>query len=74
MKHRHLNSDESYSSAAIDDIIGRGGREDWTKLDAAAKRDPKILERILKVCAPRLADPGEQRYHLWSYHARHTLA
>ena len=72
MNHRHLNSGESYSSAAIDDIISRGGLKDWADLKAAARRDPRILDRIIRVCAPRLADPYEQRYHLWNYHAQHA--
>lgn len=74
MNHRHINSTGTYSSAEIDDIIGRGGLVDWVELKDAAQRDPEILERIVKVCMPRLADPYEQRYHLWSYHAQHAHA
>lgn len=72
MNHRHLNSEKGYSSAAIDDIISRGGLADWVELRTAAASDHRILDRIIRVCAPRLVDPYEQRYHLWNYHARHA--
>ena len=72
MNHRHINSSKELSSAAIDDIIGRGSLADWGELKRAARLDARVLERIIRVCAPRLADPYEQRYPLWNYHARHA--
>ena len=72
MTHRHINSGKELSSAAIDDIIGRGSLADWGELKRAARLDARVLDRIIRVCAPRLADPYEQRYHLWNYHARHA--
>ena len=33
MNHRHINSGKELSSAAIDDIIGRGSLADWGELN-----------------------------------------
>jgi len=74
MTHRHLDAGADYSSAAIDDIIGRGSRADWTALRVAADADRSLLEKILHVCEAKVADPFEQRYHLWKYHVEHALA
>lgn len=72
MQHRHL-SVQGYTVAAIDDVIDRGGRQDWAELRRAAQGDPLILARILRVCAPRAADPYAQRHHLWRHYAvRHS--
>lgn len=73
MFHRHLKTSANYSAAAIDDIIGRGGRSDWMELCAVADKDRSVLEKILRVCETKVADPYEQRYHLWKYHAEHAL-
>ena len=74
MWHRHLVSTEVPSLAAVDDIIDRGGVEDWRELKACAERDKSILDKIIKVCAQRISDPYAQRYHLWNYYARHAIA
>jgi len=74
MSHRHLESGCAYSCAAIDDVIGRGSRRDWAALRVAADADRSLLAKILRVCAAKVADPYEQRYHLWKYHAEHALA
>jgi len=74
MKHRHLNSDTGYTCASIDDVIGRGSRADWAALRVAAVADRSLLAKILRVCAAKVSDPCEQRYHLWKYHAEHALA
>lgn len=60
--------------ASIDDIIGRGSRSDWTELRDAAAAEPSIVEKILHVCAAKVSDPYDQRYHFWKYHAEHALA
>lgn len=73
MNHRHIDSGE-WTLAAIDDTIDRGRRADWSELLFAADADRSILEKILRVCAAKVADPYEQRYHLWKYHAEHALA
>ena len=73
MKHRHLNH-EGFTPAAIDDIIGRGGREDWVELRQAVATDPLVLGRILQVCTAHVSDPYAQRYHLWKSYAQRRLA
>jgi len=74
MTHRHLNSRAHLSAASIDDIIGRGSLADWVSLCRAADADHSVSEKILRVCAEKVKDPCEQRYHLWKYHAEHALA
>lgn len=70
MKHRHLNNATSLSSAAIDDIIDRGGRRDWAFLRDHSDKDSRTKERIRRVCAARSADPHAQRYLLWGIYVR----
>jgi len=73
MQHRHLIHSE-WTLAAVDDAIARGRLDEWKELrDAAAGQEP-VRDRILRVCAPRLADPTEQRYYFWDYYVRRHLA
>ena len=74
MFHRHLNEGQNPSLAAIDDIIDRGGVSDWRELKARADADSSLIEKILRVCAAKVADPYAQRYHLWNYYAKRALA
>lgn len=74
MWHRHILEGEVPSLAAIDDIIDRGGVDDWRDLKDRADRDRPIVAKIVKVCASRISDPYAQRYHLWNYYARHAVA
>ena len=69
MKHRHLDTTTGYTAAAIDDLIGRGSLSDWCGLRQAADSDRSIMEKIFRVCAAKVSDPYEQRYHLWRHHA-----
>lgn len=72
MQHRHLNTLE-YTAAVIDDVIDRGGRQDWKELRKAASSDPHIVDKILRVCLPHAVDPYAQRHHLWRHYAgRHS--
>jgi hypothetical protein len=73
MRHRHLNH-ESFTLAAIDDVIGRGGRADWCALRHAALADPMVMAKILRVCRARCDDPYVQRYHFWKQYAETHLA
>jgi hypothetical protein len=68
VQHRHLNH-QSYSLAAIDDVISRGRRADWEALRDAARADVGLLKKILQVCRPKLVDPYAQRYHFWNHYA-----
>lgn len=73
MQHRHLNH-EQYTLPAIDDIIGRGKRQDWAELRRAALADRVIMEKVLRVAAPRAQDPYAQRYRFWRRYAEQHLA
>ena len=74
MEHRHLTTQAGYSSAAIDDIIGRGKLVDWHGLRDAANNDLTLVRKILRVCLAHCSDPYAQRYHLWRLYAEHRLS
>ena len=71
MQHRHLVHSD-FSLPAVDDIISRGGRDDWAALATAIKGDAGLRERVLRICAAHVADPTSQRYHFWKYYAERT--
>ena len=48
--------------------------EDWKELRRAAADEAEVRERILRVCAGRLAEPTAQRYYFWDYYVRRHLA
>jgi hypothetical protein len=73
MLHRHLNH-QQLTLAAIDDLIARGKRQDWVELRRAALADRAVLEKVLRVCRARVADPYAQRYRFWMYYAERHLA
>lgn len=73
MHHRHLNH-QKFTLAAIDDIIGRGKRQDWAVLRTALLSDSSIREKVLRVCAAHIADPYAQRYHFWKHYAERAAA
>jgi len=73
MLHRHLNH-QTFTLAAIDDVIDRGDKAEWLELRRAALADPAVMERIRKVCEAHVADPYAQRYHFWLNYAEPTVA
>jgi hypothetical protein len=73
MIHRHLNHQE-LTLAAIDDVISRGKRKDWEALRLAVLAKPEFLEKVQRVCRPRIADPRAQRRHFWMHYAEEHLA
>jgi len=73
MKHRHLNH-QDLTPAAIDDVIARGGRNDWATLRQAVLSDRNLLEKVLEISRTRAADPYAQRYHFWMHYAQERLA
>ena len=73
MLHRHLNHSR-WTLAAIDDVIARGGLDDWKRLRDAAETGREIRERILRVSEAHLSDPYAQRYHFWNFYVRKQLA
>jgi hypothetical protein len=72
MMHRHLNH-QQYTSAALDDVIERGKREDWAQLRSAALKDHVIMEKILRVARGHAREPYAQRYHFWRHYAEQHL-
>ena len=73
MEHRHIVEFEQLSLAAIDDVIDRGGVEDWRALKARADADVSLIAKIKRICAAKVSDPYAQRYHLWNYYARRVV-
>lgn len=69
MEHRHLNHDR-LTLAAIDDIIRRGGLEDWVRLARAMKTDASVPARIERVCAAPTEEQA-QSIQFWRLYARH---
>ena len=68
MVHRHLDH-ESFSIAAIDDVIARGKRQDWIELrQAFLARPGELGHKILAACQGHV-DPFEQRFRLWQRYA-----
>ena len=67
MRHRHLNH-KAYTAAAIDDVIARGGREDWEELRRAVLADRSLAEVIRRISSGRVSDPYAQRYHFWMHY------
>lgn len=73
MLHRHLNH-QRFTLAAIDDVIARGRWDDWAELRRAALADRAVMDKVERVCRPRIADPYAQRYHFWMHYAEEHRA
>jgi hypothetical protein len=73
MHHRHPDG-EDFSLSAIDDIIGRGERDDWVALRKAVLGNRSLLEDVMRICNAHISDPFAQRHHFWNYSARQKLA
>ena len=69
VNHRHINP-SSLSLAAIDDVICRGGWQDWMDLRRRVLASSDVLERVQRVCRPLLANGYAKRYHFWMNYAQ----
>ena len=69
MEHRHIQTGDVLSMAAIDDIIDRGGRADWAFLRDRSRSEASVMEKIRRVCEAHCSDPYDQKYHLWRLYA-----
>lgn len=69
MNHRHL-SPSSLSLAVIDDVICRGGWQDWMDLRKRVLASGDELERLQRLCRPHLANGYAQRCHFWVNYAQ----
>lgn len=63
MKHRHIDTQE-FTLAAIDDIITRGGHQDWLELRDAINLSPEIAAKVKKICE-HFIDLNDQNYNFW---------
>ena len=68
MLHRHINP-AGYTLPAIDDVISRGGFDDWAALRAALVADRNLIDDVARICAQYTHDPYAQRYHFWKLYA-----
>ena len=73
MVHRHLTH-QTYTLAAIDDVIARGKLADWVAMRQAVLAQRTLLEKVLRVCQAHVDDPYAQRYHFWKHYAEKHLA
>ncbi|GAC1528720.1 MAG: hypothetical protein NVS2B4_06760 [Ramlibacter sp.] len=64
MQHRHLNHSQ-LTLAAIDDVIARGGMDDWLDLREAVTRDASIALKVRQVTLPYADDRLAQRHQFW---------
>ena len=69
MLHRHLNH-STYTLAAVDDVISRGGTDDWVVMDAAMRSDPEVRGRVASICERHKDDLTAQRYQFWLHLVR----
>ncbi len=69
MQHRHLNH-QSFSLAAIDNIIASGQWKDWSDLRQEVLSSPVVMEKVKRVCQPYLNEPFAQRYHFWNNYVK----
>ena len=73
MQHRHLNHN-TFTLAAIDDVITRGALLDWHALRDACKSDPAVKQKIQKICAVHAADRYAQRHAFWALYVERQTA
>jgi hypothetical protein len=69
MQHRHLNH-QRLTLPAIDDLISRGGWQDWADLRAALLADRTLLDKVERICRAHVSDPYAQRHHFWLNYAQ----
>ena len=69
MQHRHLNH-QSFTLAAIDDVISRGRWQDWAELRQAVLADSTLLDKVAQVCHSHISDPYAQRHHFWMHYVK----
>lgn len=72
MNHRHLTH-EHYTAAALDDLVSRGGMEDWRELRQALFANPGLSEKLERVCLAHSSDAFAQRYHFWLEYVRRRI-
>jgi hypothetical protein len=72
MDHRHLNHQRP-TLAALDDIIVRGGWQDWQALRLQVLAQPEVHAKLIQICTARTnetSEPNAQRHHFWLNYAK----
>ena len=71
MLHRHINP-KGWTLAAIDDVIGNDGLDNWLELRDAARVDPALLPDIKRI-TDHGAVHGEDidAYRFWQAYVEH---
>ena len=72
MRHRHIDGTD-YSLPAIDAIIERGQRRDWTELQIKLRSDPSLCRKVFDIASHNLDHPYTIRYHYWYHYAKTYL-
>lgn len=44
--------------------------KDWVELAQQSDKDPDLLDVIQRICAVKIHDEYEQRYHFWDQYVR----
>jgi hypothetical protein len=73
MTHRHLNHD-SFTLAAIEDILSRGSLPDWDPLLRAIDANPfgEVAEKTLRICRARNIYGSSKFFMRWIQNARQS--
>jgi hypothetical protein len=72
MDHRHLNHQRP-TLAALDDIIVRGGWQDWQALRLQVLAQPEVHAKLIQICTLRTSEPSSQRHHFWLNYAKNHM-
>jgi hypothetical protein len=72
MEHRHI-TDTGYTRPAIDDIIERGGKNDWAALQSMVRSDPDLCRKVNEIASHNLDHPFTIRYHFWLAYSKEFL-
>ncbi len=72
MNHRHLNH-QNLTLAAMDDIIERGGWQDWQQLRSQVIEHPQLLQKLIQLCSARSNEFASQRHYFWLGYAKSHL-
>ncbi len=72
MNHRHLTH-ERFTAPALDDIVSRGGMDDWQALRNELYAHPELAGKLERICLAHTQDPFAQRYHFWLQYVRRRI-
>jgi hypothetical protein len=73
MEHRHLHH-QRFTLAAIDDVVARGAWPDWVRLRLDVLHTPTTLDKLERVCQPRVSNADVQWHRFWRHYAEYRRA